>query len=53
MKSLADSITSISTCKDDLANGNALANQALTGFNNYDIMRAASCQKNANTSKVG
>lgn len=52
MKSLAASIMSASACQNDLANGNALPNQALTGFNNYDIMRAAACQKDATTSQV-
>lgn len=52
MSKLAETITSSSACKDDLAAGNSLANQALTGFKNYDIMRQAGCLKDNSTSQV-
>ncbi|KAK4703428.1 hypothetical protein P7C70_g2793, partial [Phenoliferia sp. Uapishka_3] len=49
MASLATQIRLPSTCGPDLALSNALAVEALMGFQNYDMMRQAGCQKSNTT----
>ncbi|KAM0746808.1 hypothetical protein T439DRAFT_109782 [Meredithblackwellia eburnea MCA 4105] len=46
MSQLATQIRLQNTCGTDLAQGNALAVEALAGFQNYELMRAAGCMRN-------
>lgn len=52
MAQLADQITHSDTCGPDLTAKNAIAQQALQGFQNYDLMRLSGCQKNNSTQQV-
>jgi hypothetical protein len=52
MSSLATKIKLSNTCGPDLQAGNSLAVEALQGFENYDMMRKAGCQRNAQTQQV-
>ncbi|KAL8283322.1 hypothetical protein RQP46_005732 [Phenoliferia psychrophenolica] len=49
MDALATEVRLESTCGKDLALGNALAVEALMGFQNYALMRQAGCQKSNTT----
>lgn len=51
MSLLATQIRLPGTCGPDLALSNALAVEALVGFQNYELMRSVGCQKNNVTSQ--
>ncbi|KAI5479151.1 hypothetical protein MNV49_004011 [Pseudohyphozyma bogoriensis] len=52
MSSLAAKIRLASTCGEDLNQGNAIAIEALEGFQNYEMMYSAGCQKNNSTGQA-
>lgn len=52
MAALATEVRLQSTCGPDLTLGNALAVEALTGFQNYELMRQAGCQRSNSTGQV-
>ena len=52
MGQLASEVRHSSTCGPDLAVGNAVAVQALMGFQNYALMRELGCEKSNTTGLV-
>lgn len=49
MASLVERIQQPGVCGKDLNDGNALAQAALDGFRNYELMKEVGCQKDPDT----
>jgi hypothetical protein len=51
MSQLATNIKRQNACGPDLNKGNPLVTEALQGFQNYNLLREAGCQRNAETNQ--